>query len=504
MNSSPADARLLDQCRAALQASEARFRNIIERNADGVVVVSRDGTIRFLNAAAERLFGCRAQDWIGRSFGVPIVPQERTEVDLPRDDRPDAVAEMHVTETEWEGEPAYLASLRDVTERKRTEEALKEAGRRKDEFLAMLAHELRNPLAPIRNALHVMRLQRTESPDAAAAREIAERQVAHLTRLIDDLLDVSRVTKGRIVLHKQPLELSAVVALAVETSAPLIDAHRHELSVALPAEPIWVEADATRLGQVLANLLNNAAKYTDDGGRIALTVERDGNGVAIRLRDNGIGIEPEMLSRIYEPFAQADRSLDRSRGGLGIGLTLVRCLVELHGGTISARSAGLGRGSEFTVRLPVIPAPAPAERDGQVDRQARRGVPKRVLVVEDQADAGDLLGKVLQGWGHEVSIVHDGHAALEAAEGFQPDVILLDIGLPGMDGYEVAARLRARPDMQRTVLIAVTGYGQEEDRDRSQQAGFHRHLVKPVDPPILEELLAQPCAEILDGHQRPI
>jgi signal transduction histidine kinase/ActR/RegA family two-component response regulator len=377
-------------------------------------------------------------------------------------------------------------------ERKRAEEALREADRRKDEFLAMLAHELRNPLAPISNALHVVRLRGDDRDDGVReAWEIMERQVEHMVRLVDDLLDVGRITRGKITLQKQPVDVATVVSRAVEGSRPLIDARRHRLEVVLPAGPLRVEGDPTRLAQVVWNLLNNSAKYTPEGGRITLAAERGRGEVALRVRDTGMGIPAEALPTIFDLFTQAERTLDRAEGGLGIGLTLVRRLTELHGGAVEAHSEGPGRGSEFVVRLPLLPEEAPAAaaapRDGRRDRPPPR---RRVLVVDDNTDSAASLTMLLRLIGHEAHAAHDGRAALGAVEAYRPELVLLDIGLPVLDGYEVARNIRAEAKYDGVVLAALTGYGGEEDRRRSQVSGFDHHLVKPVDLRALQALLA--------------
>jgi signal transduction histidine kinase/DNA-binding response OmpR family regulator len=372
---------------------------------------------------------------------------------------------------------------------------IQEADRRKDEFLAMLAHELRNPLAPIQNAVQVMRGLGPRDANGQWARDVVERQVRHLTRLVDDLLDVSRITRGKIRLQLAPLDVASVVTSAVETGRPLIEARRHEFHLSVPAEPLRVKADPARLSQVLSNLLNNAAKYTGEGGHIWLTVGQEAAKVVFRVRDTGPGIPPEMLPRIFDLFTQGDQSLDRSEGGLGIGLTLVRRLVEMHGGTVQALSAGPGQGSEFVVCLPVlsVTAPSPGATNGEAARPPV-GAHRRVLVVDDNADSADTLAMLARLDGHEVRTAQTGAAALEVAQAFRPDVVLLDIGLPGMDGYEVARQLRAGAAGAPILLAAVTGYGQEADRNRSRQAGFDLHLVKPVEPEVLRRLLASPEA----------
>jgi signal transduction histidine kinase/DNA-binding response OmpR family regulator len=379
----------------------------------------------------------------------------------------------------------------DVTERKLTEEALREADRKKDEFLALLAHELRNPLAPIRTALEIERQPGADDAAINRARETMARQLHNMVRLIDDLLDVSRITKGKIELRRERVDLRMVLTAAVETSRPLIDAGRHHLTTDLPSQPVWLDADPTRLAQVVANLLNNAAKYTHDGGQIRLSAtvvsDQEKSFAEIRVADNGTGIPPEILPRMWEMFAQADRTLGRAKGGLGIGLTLVKRLVELHGGTVGAHSGGRDQGSEFTVRLPIT------EGSSVGTAPARPGVPqvshRRILVVDDNEDGLETLAILLELSGHAVQTAADGPSALAAAETFRPDVVLLDIGLPGMDGYEVARRLRANPVFRQTRLIALTGWGQDNDRQQSRDAGFDLHLVKPIDPAELRRVL---------------
>jgi signal transduction histidine kinase len=364
---------------------------------------------------------------------------------------------------------------------------IQENDRRKSEFLAMLGHELRNPLAPIRNAVEYLRRQGLNDPDLCTARDTIDRQVKLMVRLVDDLLDVARITRGQIQLRTEPVDMAQVAVQAVETSRPLIDARRHALTVDLADEPAWVEGDPTRLAQVIANLLNNAAKYTEPGGRITLRVERQGPSVVTKVFDTGVGLPPEMLASVFDLFTQVERSLDRSQGGLGIGLTLVRRLVELHRGEVSASSEGPGRGSEFTVRLPACAQPAAPAGSCLTPRTTTA---RRILVVDDNVDAADSLGRLLQLLGHEISLAHDGPAALRAFAASVPEVVFLDIGLPGLDGYEVARRLRRTPVGAHTLLVALTGYGQHEDRALAQAAGFDHHMVKPVDPTLIENLLA--------------
>ncbi len=371
-----------------------------------------------------------------------------------------------------------------VTERtaalEATTEQLKEASHRKDEFLAMLAHELRNPLAPIRTAVQLLRLKELTELHRERARDVIERQVEHLVNLIDDLLDVSRITRGMITLQLEPVLVGAIVARAVETARPAIDAHKHALELDLPDELISVEGDKTRLVQVIANILHNAAKFMDPGGRIRLSVRREGQYALISIADSGIGIAPDLLPKIFELFTQVHAKSERAQGGLGIGLALVRRLTEMHGGTVTAHSEGAGRGCTFTVRLPVMVAQIaglvhPKRDTGTIPRLASQ----RILVADDNRDAAEALSLQLQLAGHDVRTAHDGIEALTVAKTFDPEIVLLDIGMPKMDGYEVARQLRLRPG-SRVTLIALTGWGQQQDRDRTADAGFDAHLVKPV------------------------
>jgi signal transduction histidine kinase len=383
-----------------------------------------------------------------------------------------------------------MENARLLAESRRNAAALAEADRRKDEFLATLAHELRNPLAPIRNALQILTVRGEANPEIQAYRKMIERQVNHLVRLVDDLLDVSRISRGKIELRRDRVRLAEVIQNAVETSGPLIAANKHELTVSVPAGPLEVLGDGIRLTQVLANLLNNAAKYTPAGGHIFLAVEAEGKEAVVRVRDDGVGIPGVMLGKVFDMFTQIQPDGQRSQGGLGIGLTLAKRLVEMHGGTIVACSKGEGQGAEFIVRLPRADCPdEPAA--GEADQgTAKAAVRRRVLVVDDNKDAAESLAMLLSMNGHEVCTAYGGAAGLEQAVSFKPNVIVLDLGMPGMDGYEVARRVRQLPGGRAIVLVALTGWGQEEDRHRTQEAGFDFHLVKPVDPATLEELLA--------------
>ena len=373
-------------------------------------------------------------------------------------------------------------------ERLRLVAALREADRRKDEFLAVLAHELRNPLAPIRNALQIMSLAGDNAEAVGQARSLMERQVGQMVRLIDDLLDVSRITRGKLELRKQPVELKAVVESAVEACRPLVEQLQHRFTVSLPPKPVMLEGDPTRLAQVVSNLLNNAAKFMEAGGDIRLTAEVEGSDVVLRVKDTGMGISPDALPRLFQMFMQADRSLEKTHGGLGIGLNLAKRLTEMHGGSIAARSEGVGKGSEFIVRLPVLiaaglPQPRVADKDGIAS-----GIRLRILVADDNHDAANTLAAMLRIMGHEVRIAHDGQQAVSTAFDYQPDVAILDIGMPRLNGYDAAQAIKRQ--QQDVLLVALTGWGQEDDKRRSQESGFDYHLTKPADPILLGKILA--------------
>ncbi|QEH32147.1 Autoinducer 2 sensor kinase/phosphatase LuxQ [Aquisphaera giovannonii] len=526
-----------------LRSSESRFRRLVEANILGVVVGGIEGQITDANDAflemvgytraemdagllpwdaiipessALRLHLCRAELWSrGRCEPVELECRHRDGRLIPL---LVGAAMLDEARTPCRGAPVVAFCL-DVTERRRLEDELRrqagelsEAAARKNEFLAMLGHELRNPLAPIRNAVRIMKRRGMDDPTLVEAREVIDHQVRQLAQLVDDLLEVSRVAGGKVRLHREVVDVATVVAFALETSRPAIDEGRHRLSIAMPPEPLRVDADPVRMAQVLANLLINAAKYTPEGGSIRLSVRAEDGHVAFRVRDNGIGIPPEMLSRVFDLFAQVDQSLDRSQGGLGLGLTLVKTLVEMHGGDVCAFSQGLGTGSELVVRLPLWTAP-PAEGDvpgagGRSDAGAAGGEagasaspsgaagaqaaprPRRVLVVDDNVSSAETLKILLTMEGHEAESVHDGPSALRALEDRRHEVVLMDIGLPEMDGYEVARRIRARDGSGRPLLVAVTGYAEDEARRRSREAGFDHHLVKPVDPDIILALVS--------------
>ena len=481
-------------------AAQARLAAIVESSEDAIVSKTLDGIVTSWNKAAERMFGYTAVEMIGEPI-MRLMPADR------RDDlgpilaairRGERVEHFETERVRKDGKRIHVSLTispirdadghvigaskiaRDVTEQKAAERA-------KDEFLAMLGHELRNPLAAVQSAIIAARLDPSRRDNAL---EIARRQTVQLRRLVDDLLDVARVTQGKITLRKRRVFLATIVELAVEATRTQIEERGHALSVSLPPE-IEVDADASRLEQVLVNLVSNAAKYTPAGGRIEVSAERSGEEILLRVGDNGIGIAPDMLPRVFDMFAQANRSLDRAQGGLGLGLALVRRLVELHGGRVEARSDGCGQGSEFVVHLPAALGPRDAE--GLHDAQtagASTSARARVLLVEDNVDAADALGMLLELLGHEVQVVHDGLAALEALQRRMPDVMLVDIGLPGIDGFEVAQRVRALPGARSVVLVALTGYGRSEDKERTRAAGFDHHLTKPVEIDALQGLVA--------------
>lgn len=428
--------------------------------------------------------------------GEPYVMPERAEHRIDRN-----ITEYY----EWrldritlpDGQHGVVCYFRDISQQvqarkeiERSRDVLRETDRRKDEFLAMLAHELRNPLTPIRNAAQILKLPGVDDKSRRAASDILERQVGQMVRLVDDLLDVSRITRGKIGIRKQRIELASVINQAVETVRPICENRNHQLTVTLPSQPVYLNADPARLTQVVGNLLNNAYKFTRPGGQIRLTAEYEDGQAVIRVQDNGIGIAEDQLPRIFEMFTQVDTSLERTQSGLGIGLTLVKNLVEMHKGTIEARSLGLGKGSEFVVRLPAIADSAKPELSEPSVQSQEAAVSRRILLVDDNHDLTDSLAQLLQMTGHEVHIASDGLAGVAAAEKLQPDVVLLDIGLPKLNGYEAARKIREHEKDDHTVLVAVTGWGQEADRRRSEEAGFNAHLVKPLDFSTLNKLLA--------------
>lgn len=502
----------LQHAEHALRESEARFRFLAETIPSIVWTAGPDGTITYANRRWLEYTGLTQEQNTTSWPELVLHPDDYErcvakwnealregkpyEIEV-RNRRHDGVYRWFVTRAvplrdDHGSVVSWFGITTDINDQKELQERLREADRRKDEFLATLAHELRNPLAPISNSLHILRAPRDRVADDGVL-NILQRQVNHLVRLVDDLLELSRITRGKIELRKDRVDLSAIVHSAVETSRPLIDAGQHRLTIRMDPEPITLEADPVRLAQVIANLLNNAAKYTDRGGRIWLTTKRERSDVIVSVRDNGVGIPPEMLPDIFGMFTQADRSLGQAQGGLGIGLTLAQSLAHMHGGNMEARSDGPGKGSEFVVRLPVGPVDQhvkAVEAREKVAAESRASVGRRILVVDDNVDSAESLGMLLEMKGHDVRVAHGGEAALTVARAYRPEVVLLDIGLPDVDGYEVATRLRREPGLERMLLIAMTGYGQEEDRRRSHIAGFDEHLVKPVDFNSLQVLLS--------------
>jgi PAS domain S-box-containing protein len=513
----------------ALQQSEARFRALLNSGAVAIYSCDCAGKILEINRAAIDLWGCEpkpgetdaqfrgafkslrpdgsrlpyAETWMTRVLNGEIVAARNEEVGNERSDGSRITVIVNVLPLKNEqGEiTGAMLCFYDITERKQLEQesleqaqTLAELDRRKDEFLAMLSHELRNPLAALSSAVLLLHLSKSEEPLLLQGRGIIERQLGHLKHLVDDLLEVSRISTGRVKLRSEQIAISFVVEQALETAQPLMAQRRHTVTVSVPAEPLWLHADTARLEQVVVNLLTNAAKYTDSGGRIWLSVVREGDAAVLRVRDSGIGIAPELLPHIFDLFTQAERSLDRSQGGLGIGLCLVQQLVELHGGSVTAHSV-LGQGSEFVVRLPLmltaLPAsptfPALASDSAFAPEKASSSC--RVLVVDDNVDAAQALARVLEMTGHEVRLAYDGPTGLQAALDYQPEVVLLDIGLPGLSGHEVAQRIRQQAALKNIVLVALTGYGHDTDRQRVQEAGFDHHLVKPASFSQIEDIL---------------
>ncbi|HEY6248090.1 MAG TPA: PAS domain S-box protein [Pyrinomonadaceae bacterium] len=496
----------------AMRNSEMRFRRLFETAKDGILILeSNTGKITEANPFISELLGFPTDELLGKELwqiglfqdieasraafrqlqekgyiryhNLPLVTKagQRVEVEF--------VSNLYRVDHQ----PVIQCNIRDNTEHQQLEraqaraEALVELHRRKDEFLAMLSHELRNPLSAITNAVEILDRQNDE-PTQQKARTIIRRQVGHLVVLVNDLLEVTRVLSGRIQLHQEELDLRGIVQRALETTRDLFEQRKHELNVTLPEEPVWLMGDALRLEEVIVNLLNNAAKYTPEGGHVSLSLNKEGEDAVVRVKDTGVGIGPDLLPQVFDLFTQAKRTLDRSQGGLGVGLTVVRKLVEMHGGTTEAHSSGLGQGSEFIVRLPILLSPLRRDTVSSAER-AQSTQAWRVLVVDDNVDSADSIASLLESSGHDVKVAYSAEKALEMATDYQPEIMLLDIGLPEMDGYEVAKRLRQNPQLKDLRLIALTGYGQDSDRQRSREAGFDAHVVKPVDWRNLSELL---------------
>ncbi len=494
----------------ALQHERAFLRQVIDATPSMIFVKDREGRYLLGNEAVAQAYGTRPESLVGLT-DENLNPNDDEVTHFYQDDlnvidnrKPKRILEDKLTHAD--GSVHWYSTVKiplldddascnkllgvasDITDRKRAEEALQLADRRKDEFLAMLAHELRNPLAPIRNAVQLLKMKEASDPTLTWSRNVIDRQVTHLARLLDDLLDVARIMQGKITLKTERFELVDIINNAVEASYPLIESRSQDLIISKATTPQWIEGDRVRLAQALSNLLNNAAKYTSEGGKITLSTMEEGSNAVIEIRDTGIGIAPDTLPHIFDLFTQADHSLAHSQGGLGIGLTLVRQLVEIHGGTITATSDGIGQGSLFTVRLPTLSMDSTATKPTLPESELP--ISKfRILVVDDYTDAAESLTMLLQAEGHEVEMANCGIKAIELAQVFHPQVVLLDIGLPDLDGYEVAKRLRALPETRNAILIALTGYGQTEDREFSKSAGFNYHLLKPLNFEELSTLL---------------
>jgi PAS domain S-box-containing protein len=487
----------------ARRATEARLylASIVESSDDAIIGHTLDGHIASWNRGAEKLYGYTAAEAVGQPLSLLVPPDHPDEVPalMQRIRRGEYIEHFETERIRKDGKRVAVSLTispvrnaegkiiggskiaRDITARK-------EEDRRKTEFLALLAHELRNPLAPLRS-LQVMHLAGDNREMVERARTVMERQLQHLVRLVDDLLDVSRIGQGKLHLRKERIALSSIVSSALEVCEALIEEHGHELTVSLPPEPVYVDADKTRLAQVLSNLLSNAAKYSERGSSIRLTIQREDDQAVIYVKDTGVGIPAAMLPRVFDLFWQVDRSLEKSQGGLGVGLAIVKQLVELHGGTVEARSEGPGSGSEFIVRLPLALSAEEAPEEPSEQHAPQLSSRRRILVVDDNEDAADSLAMMLQMMGNEVRTAHDGLEGVELAATFRPDLVLLDIGMPRLNGYDACRRIREQPWGKNVLLVALTGWGQEEDKRRSHEAGFDTHLVKPVEPEALEKLL---------------
>lgn len=497
--------------RKLAELERAHLAAIIADSDDAIVSKTLRGVILTWNGGAERLFGYGAQEAVGRPITMLIPPERlQEEIDiLARIVRGDRVEHFETVRIAKDGRHLDISLTvspirnaageiigaskiaRDITGRKAAEAALREADQQKDRFIALLAHELRNPLAPLRNALQVMRIAPADGEAVQAARRVMERQLAHMVRLIDDLLDISRIAQNKLALRRARVPLAEVIAAAVETARPAIDAAGHSLTVSLPGEPVFVDGDLTRLSQVFGNLLGNSAKFTERGGVLRVTAERRDREIVVSVQDNGIGIPPHALVTIFDMFAQVDRRVEQASGGLGIGLALVKGVVAMHGGTVTASSGGPGQGSTFTVTLPESDAAPPPSTD--VAGPARKSTSRpsrRILVVDDNRDGADTMAYMLQLMGNEVRIAYRGEDALRLVEEFRPQLVFMDIGMPDIDGFEVTRQIRQQAWGRDITIVALTGWGNENDRKRSLLAGCDRHLVKPVDEDVLDALLA--------------
>jgi PAS domain S-box-containing protein len=497
----------------SMNLTQDQYRELLKDLPAAVYVCDAEGKIVFYNDAAVSLWGrtpsLGEEKWCGSSHMRHADGSE-----IPKEAGPMALAvkngialeNMEILVERNDGTTRFVSAqprpifdeerrvvggitlLADITDRKAAENAVKESDKRKDEFLGVLAHELRNPLAPLRTGLQLIRLAPNDTNTVENALEVMDRQLQQMVRLIDDLLDVSRISRGKIELHREPVEITSVLKSALEASQPLIEAAGHELNVFTPSEEVFVDADVTRLAQVFSNLLSNAAKYTPKGGHLTLEVTPTRDQIKVSLKDDGVGIPSQMLSKVFDMFTQVDASLDRSQGGLGIGLTLVKSLVEMHNGTVEARSKGRGHGTEFVVTLPRSAASvesAPATKT----RKRSQPAGHRILIVDDNKDAALSMEMMLRLAGHETRMAHDGVQTLRVATEFRPNLILLDLGMPKLNGYDTCRILRAQPWGKDVTIAAVTGWGQGDDRERSKAAGFDHHLVKPVDSAAIQRII---------------
>jgi PAS domain S-box-containing protein len=500
-----------------LEGADHPYRVLVEAMQQGAVTLSAEGTVIYCNAGFAKMVGRQSEKMIGANIrtlfasgDLPVFEQrladarevgKQEEFSLKSDDGSSLPVVVSFNLLDLNGVSAICLVITDLTEHRHNLQLL-DSDRRKDEFLAMLAHELRNPLAPISNAAQMLNLwNQNAHQEVTWACDVVERQVRQMTRIVDDLLDVSRITRGKIKLQMAPVDVASIVAAAVETSRPLIESRKHTLNIQFASQPLKITADFTRMAQVVTNLLNNAAKYTEEEGEIWLVCERDGSDASVSVRDNGAGMPAEMIPTVFDLFTQADRTIDRSQGGLGIGLTLVRSLVALHQGSVEAHSGGLGSGSEFVIRIPLIASGREPE-DEQSVQNVKSVAPvfsQRILVVDDNVDSATTMALMLKTMGHEAVVVYDGPAAIETAVRVSPTLILLDIGLPGMNGYVVAEQLRATPGLGNVLIAALTGYGDEQDRKRSREAGFDYHFVKPLGLPQLQSLLRTTRSELSNG-----
>jgi two-component system CheB/CheR fusion protein len=504
--------------------AQAKLAAIVESSDDAIISKDFNGIITSWNRGAARLFGYSAKEAIGQPVTM-LMPPDRVNEEpailerLRRGEKVDhyetvrrrkdgGLLDISLTVSplfDGQGGIAGASKIaRDISERKRAEQALRDADRKKDEFLATLAHELRNPLASIMNSVELLNHIGATNPDAVKARGTIERQVSHLTRLVDDLLNISRISSGKLTLRKQPVELASIINAAVETCQPVGELFKHRVTVTLPPQPVWIDGDPVRLAQVIGNLCNNACKYTPAYGEVWISAAREGSDAVISVRDTGIGIPADKLDSVFDLFAQINQAPEREQGGLGIGLHLVKRLVEMHGGTVTARSAGIGMGSEFVVRLPALIGAEGGEApraESPLASRANNGPKRRILIVDDNRDAARMLSRLLSLSGHQTQLAFDGEEAVEQAMKFAPDVVLLDIGLPKLNGYDACRAILANSKQAKPQVVALTGWGQEDDRAKSREAGFCAHLTKPIRFEELKALLAELPEECAQGAE---